>query len=298
MDLDCLQALIAVSRHETLAAAADSLHIGASALRRRISELETAVGAPLLTRQGRSVALTPSGQVLAREGDAFAARCQRLVTQVREDATGVIGEYRVAAQQGMQLPPVAGILSGHLARFPNLRLRLLPVPEPIALLPERADVAITLDARPLHGQWLTTVFHRLPERVVATRSYLSRHGTPRSIEQLREHRLLSWIPPGENPGDWPLLAGGVASVEPTVTSPDIQLMHLCMRAHMGLARLPVIPNNPNINSGTGADQVVPVLAEIVGRELLMRIVVPDTERMRGPFRRFFASVRSGVDEIF
>lgn len=294
MDLDRLKALIAVAEHSSIAAAAESLRIGRSTLRRRLAELKEDVGAPLVVRSGRKVALTAAGEVLTHEGKEFVARCREIVTSVQASTGGVTGEYRVAGQIGMQGRRLSRILAGHLARFPALRLRLLPVAVPMALLPEQADVAITLAPRPTNGSWLTVVIRRLEERVVASRSYLARHGSPRCVDELHQHSLLSWIPPGEKPGDWPLRTGGSVSVQPSITSPDIQLIEHCTLSDMGLARLPYVPvSSPDRH----VDDLVPVLPEVIGRELSLRVVVPDTPRMRGPFRRFLASIRTGIDEI-
>lgn len=60
--LDAIRAFEAVARLGTAERAADELHITASAVSKRIASLESALGAELLLRAGRTLALTPTGK--------------------------------------------------------------------------------------------------------------------------------------------------------------------------------------------------------------------------------------------
>lgn len=80
MELSQLRAFVAVSRHGTIAAAAESLHITPSPLSRTIRDLERAVGAELFARGYHHFELTEAGarllpravEVLSEADDANA----------------------------------------------------------------------------------------------------------------------------------------------------------------------------------------------------------------------------------
>lgn len=289
MDLDRLKTLVTFAEAGSMAATARALGIGQNTAQKRISELEAEVGVPLVERSGRRLVLTASGQVLVRGGRELLARSRALVERVQTDATGVVGEYRLAIPVGLPPQVNAMVIAGHRARFPGLRLRVLPVARPIELLPHEADIAVTFEPRPAGGPWLSAVIRRVPELVLASRVYLDRHGAPRSVDDLHEHVLISWLPPGENPAAWPLRAGGSVSVRTVLTSTDILLLRQCMSMGMGLAR---VPDGGIPDPGVPAGAVVPILPDVLGRELELRVVMPDTPKMRAPYRQYLRSIRA------
>ena len=294
MDLERLKTLVALAEEGSMAAAARTLGVGQNTLRKRISELEAEVGVALVERAGRRLVSTRAGAVLVRGGRELLARSRSLIDRVQSDSTGVVGEYRVAIPIGMPLQVNAMAIAGHRAQFPGLRLRVLPVARPIELLPHEADIAVTFEPRPDDGPWLSAVVRRMPELVLASRPYLERHGTPRSVDELGEHVLMSWSPPGEDPAEWPLRAGGHVTVRTALTSADILMLRRCMLSGMGLARLPD-GGLPDI--GVPAGTVVPVLPETLGRELAVRVVVPDAPQMRGLFRHYLAFIRAQEERL-
>ncbi|GAB4534320.1 MAG: LysR family transcriptional regulator [Haliangiales bacterium] len=294
MDLDNLKALIAVADRGSVAAAARALTTSVGTLRRRLAELEAEVGEPVLARRGRRHALTAAGRVLAGDGRALLADAQALIEQVKSDGRAPTGEYRIAVPLGMPPQLAAMVIVGHFTRFPGVRLRPLPVAAPATLLPDEADIAVTFEPCPADGPWLTAVIRRSRELVLASRRYLDRHGAPETPEALHQHPLLSWIPPGEEPGAWPLRGGGQLAVQPILTSPDIQLVRQCMLAGLGIARVPD-GDVPDLGYAPGA--AVPVLPEQLGRELVLRVIMPDSAKMRAPFRRFVGSIRDEVQAV-
>jgi len=288
VDLDRLKTLIAFAEQGSLAAAGRSLNASEGTLRKRLAELEAEAGVPLTRRAGRRLALTAAGQVLVSGGKAIVADSHLVLERLTSDGSGVVGEYRVAIPVGFPPQVSAQVVAHHLAQFPGIRLRPLPVAAPMALLPDDADFAVTFEPCPADGPWLTAVLQRVPEIVLASRSYLERHGAPRDLDELHDHTAISWRPPGEDPNAWPLRSGGSVPVRTVMTSPDILLVRYCMLAGIGLARVPD-GGFPDVGFAPGI--AVPVLPEVLGREITIRVVMPDTPRMRGPFRRFLDSIR-------
>ncbi len=78
-----LRTFEAVARHLSFRAAAEELHLTQPAVSRQIQALETDVGAALLVRGTRHVALTPAGGVLLRAIEPALAQIDSAVRQVR-----------------------------------------------------------------------------------------------------------------------------------------------------------------------------------------------------------------------
>ena len=71
-------------------------------------------------------------------------------------------------------------------------------------------------------------------------------------------------------------------------------MRHCALAGLGIVRLPtgLVPMPGNTLGALTA-----VLPASIGRPLALRAVMPDTPRMRRPFRAFFGNIREGVEGL-
>jgi DNA-binding transcriptional LysR family regulator len=107
MDLTLMRSLLAVAEHGAVTDAAAALGLSQSALSRRIDQLEAALGAPVLERVGRGVALTAIGHIALEEGKLLVQRYERLKARVHEHSTLEAGMVRIgggATAVGFLLP--------------------------------------------------------------------------------------------------------------------------------------------------------------------------------------------------
>jgi DNA-binding transcriptional LysR family regulator len=95
MDLILMRSLLAVAEHGAVTDAATALGLSQSALSRRIDQLEAALGAPVLERVGRGVALTAIGQLALEEGKLLVQRYDRLKARVHEHLKLDAGMVRI-----------------------------------------------------------------------------------------------------------------------------------------------------------------------------------------------------------
>ena len=115
-----MRSLLAVAEHGVITDAAAALGISQSALSRRIDQLEDALGAPLLERMGRGVALTAIGQMAIEEGKLLVQRYDRLKSRVHEHLQLDAGVVRVgggATAVGFLLPRA---IASFRARHPGV----------------------------------------------------------------------------------------------------------------------------------------------------------------------------------
>lgn len=96
-DLYTLQLFIAVIEEGSIAAAAQREHIAASALSKRLSELERMTGVQLFIRRARGVEATPSAHTLARGARHLLHQASDLTQQLNGYAVGTSGHVRIAA---------------------------------------------------------------------------------------------------------------------------------------------------------------------------------------------------------
>ncbi len=97
IDLTSLQLFVAVCESGSIGRAAQQEFIAASAVSKRLSELEAAVGAPLVYRHSRGVTLTPAGESLLHHARNVLFGLERMQGELAEYAGGVRGHVRVHA---------------------------------------------------------------------------------------------------------------------------------------------------------------------------------------------------------
>lgn len=146
MELRQLEAFVAVATELHFGRAAEKLCIGQPTLSDLIRRLERELGAPLLTRTTRKVALTGAGQELLGRAKVILDEVAAAFAAVRRTAHGDIGTVRVAIT-----PPVAPVLAPHLhgavgEHLPNVAVAVqrMWLPDLTRALAEgTVDVAIT-----------------------------------------------------------------------------------------------------------------------------------------------------------
>lgn len=97
IDLTSLQLFVAVCELGSIGRAAEREFIAASAISKRLSDLEGALGTTLLHRHARGVRLTPAGEGLLHHARAVLFGLEKMQVELTEYADGVRGHVRVHA---------------------------------------------------------------------------------------------------------------------------------------------------------------------------------------------------------
>ena len=124
MDIQSIQAFLAVSASGSFSRAADSLFLTQPAISKRIQALEHALDIALYDRIGKSVRLTEAGRALlpsCRRIIDEIEESRRIVSNLRQTTSGVL---RLATSHHIglhRLPPVLREFSG---RYPEVELKL------------------------------------------------------------------------------------------------------------------------------------------------------------------------------
>lgn len=97
IDLTSLQLFVAVCELGSIGRAAEREFIAASAISKRLSDLEAALGTGLLHRHARGVRLTPAGESLLHHARSVLFGLEKMQAELSEYADGVRGHVRVHA---------------------------------------------------------------------------------------------------------------------------------------------------------------------------------------------------------
>ena len=97
MDLTSLQLFVAVCELGSIGRAAEREFIAASAVSKRLSDLEATLATPLLVRHTRGVDLTPAGESLLHHARSMLYSLEKMQGELSEYAFGVRGHVRIHA---------------------------------------------------------------------------------------------------------------------------------------------------------------------------------------------------------
>lgn len=122
-DLPGLRTFLSVTRLRSFGRAASALNLSPSAISRRISELEQALGVQLLERTTRSVVLTAAGQALVGEVSPLLEKMDQAVLAIVEEARGKGGWLDVGCVTTVAFSIAPGVAERFRQSYPGMHLR-------------------------------------------------------------------------------------------------------------------------------------------------------------------------------
>ncbi len=189
MDWDKLRIFHAVAEAGSFTHAGDVLNLSQSAVSRQISALEEALQVPLFHRHARGLILTEQGEQMNRTvRDVFAklAMTEALLTESKEKAAG---RLKVTTTTGFGTSWLTPRLPRFLEAHPDISITLILEDSDLDLGMREADVAIRMHP-PRQPDLVQRHLTDIQLQVCAAPSYIAKHGTPATAEDLDKHRLL------------------------------------------------------------------------------------------------------------
>lgn len=186
-DYDLFMAIVAAG---SLSGAGRTLNTSPAMVSKRLVRLEERLGARLIHRSTRKMALTASGQRLHSDLLAINAALQEAESRVQGEKEVPSGPLRVSAPTSFGRLHLAPHIGAFLAENPRVDLALDLSDSFVDLFSDGLDVAIRIAAEIPR----TLVAHRLAQsdRVLcAAPGYIAGNGEPSAIPDLARHRLLA-----------------------------------------------------------------------------------------------------------
>ncbi|GHE20634.1 LysR family transcriptional regulator [Halomonas urumqiensis] len=187
-DFDELVAFDAIMASGSMTQSAQSLGLAKSTLSRRIAQLESRLGQPLLRRQANRLIPTEAGLVFhdyCREMLTLADRSHEALAELSGKISGrVTIEVHVALTRSWLAP----VMDAFMTRYPQVELTLHARETP-PRAPDSYFVHVWLGPAPESGLKQEPL-GRLTRGLYASPDYLARHGTPEHPRELSEH---AWI---------------------------------------------------------------------------------------------------------
>lgn len=154
LELRHLNTLTALRAHGSLAAAADELHVTASAISHQLKELENYYDISLVNRRTRPLTFTPAGKTVLALADSIMPQVSRTKANLKRLAHGQAGRLRLASECHSCFDWLMPILNRYRREWSDVELDFATgfEPEPHHLLMEGdIDLLITTSNLPIEG---------------------------------------------------------------------------------------------------------------------------------------------------
>ncbi|SHO66969.1 transcriptional regulator, LysR family [Pseudoxanthobacter soli DSM 19599] len=188
---DAMTVLVAVVEAGSLSAGARRLGTPLATISRKVGELERHLGARLLLRTSRGLALT-------EEGRAFVAASRRILEDLEaaeREAAGDFGALRggfhVTAPVEFGQRHLLPVVLGFLEEQPEINLRLTLADRQVSLSDEHVDVALRI-GHLADSALIATRVGTVRRVICASPGYLARRGVPERPEDLVRHDGISF----------------------------------------------------------------------------------------------------------
>ncbi len=179
-----------VARMGTVSGAAEILGVHHATVIRHIDALEGRLGVKLFQRHARGYTATEAGDDLFRVAQATDDQFSQLAGRIRGQGAGVSGELVVTSLVSLA-ERMAPVLADFQLEHPDVIIRYLTGDRVFRLEYGEAHVAIRAGNAPDQPDNVVQPFVRQSIGLFASRAYVARHGTPKTIEELKAHRFVS-----------------------------------------------------------------------------------------------------------
>jgi DNA-binding transcriptional LysR family regulator len=232
--LDRLETFFQVASEGSFAKAARRLDVSTAAVSKKIALFEKELGVELIKRSTRSFALTTWGEL-------YFDHCKTIIAQIKEGEDLVAfsrsepsGILRVTAGRYFSERYIIPNLAEFVQLFPKVRLELELAERMPDLEKENIDILI--------GMSMSGASDCIQKKIARTRyvlcaspSYLAKHGTPQSPDDLVGHSYISHSM--RSPDLISFKTGKKIRLEPLLRLNDTQAMLHCALAGMGIVKL-------------------------------------------------------------
>lgn len=190
-EIDRMRVFLAVAELSSFTGAAASLGLPKASVSTAIQQLETQLGTRLLHRTTRRVTLTQDGQLFLARAHDLVGDLDELLGLFQHEGVAVRGRLRVDMPVGAARDVIIPALPELLAAHPELELELSSTDRFVDLVREGFDCVVRVGPRVDAGAIVRTLGHY---RVIscASREYLARRGTPRTLDELADHHLIHY----------------------------------------------------------------------------------------------------------
>lgn len=191
VDWDKLRVFHAAAEAGSFTHAGETLGLSQSAVSRQVGALEHDLDTPLFHRHARGLILTEQGEILFRTVKDVMSKLDAARMRLSEQREKPRGELRITTTLGIGTNWLVPQLGEFLELYPDIRLRVILTDDELDLGMREADVGLRLRL-PSQPDLIRRKLFNVHYHLYASTDYIKRHGQPRTLADLDQHRILSY----------------------------------------------------------------------------------------------------------
>ncbi|WP_377188076.1 LysR family transcriptional regulator [Ruegeria meonggei] len=284
---DDMRVFLAVAREESLSAAGRLLKIDPATAGRRIARLEVSLDAPLFTKSQQGYVLTSAGERLMAHGLQAEEAMRAAAGALAGSSKTLSGQIRIGAPDGSANYLLPQVCAKICDANPDLDIQILALPRIINLSRREADMAVTVSA-PTAGKLLVQRICDYKLHLVATQAYLADHLPVQSLEDLRGHRMIGYIPDMIFDRELDYLVDiGIDRVPLASNSVSVQLRQVALGSGICVAHDFTLPFHPGLQK---------ILTDQVSLTRSFHLVRHEGDQRNERLNRFAQALSQGIRE--
>jgi DNA-binding transcriptional LysR family regulator len=191
-ELEAIRTFLTVADQSSFSAAARLLAMTPASVTRTVSALEEQLGVQLLLRTTRKVSLTSAGAAYAARVAPLVEGLARATEETRDLQKVTAGSLRVSAPMSLGMKVLPTVLSQFSIMHPRTSVAIELSDRFVDILQENYDLAIRISGPPTDKSTIWRKIRPVSRLLVASPSFLARHGTPKLPEDLTTLECLSY----------------------------------------------------------------------------------------------------------
>jgi DNA-binding transcriptional LysR family regulator len=294
MDLNDIVVFTKVVETRSFTAAAEALGLPKSTVSRKLAQLEERLGARLVQRSTRRVSVTEIGQ-------EYFERCLRIIADVSvadqlvtDMQTAPRGQLRVTAPIDFSNAYLGPLIAEFIAQHADINVELDATDRVVDMVEEGFDVAVRFTP-PTDSTLAARRLCAIEGGLVATPSYLARHGMPTTFDELDNHDRVLFAP-SPTLQSWTLIDQDAIyefGRPARFASNNLGAVRKAVLAGAGIAAMTDFLVAKDVASGT----LIPVMPTLRGRPVDAHAVYPAREKLPPRLSLFLDHLARAFDPV-
>jgi DNA-binding transcriptional LysR family regulator len=254
MDWDKLRIFHAVAESGSLTGAGKALSLSQPAVSRQIANLEESLGVGLFRRHARGLVLTEQGEILYETTKDIFQRLSVVKGQLTDTRKRPEGPLTITVSEFVASTWLAPKLVQFRETYPDIQLTILVDDKILKINLKEADAALRL-SKPTESDLVHRHLASIHFRICGSKKYFENNPVPKTVNELKNHRLvgvpenITW--PFSNP-NWLFEVAGVnkRNGNNLMMTNSMHAIHQAVKTGAGLAVLPdyLIVEDPDLQA--------------------------------------------------
>lgn len=269
--LQGMEVFVKVAQLGGLSSAATQLGLAKSTVSKHLSALEERLGARLLNRTTRKLALTEAGEIYLERALTILASIEETETALTCHSLAPRGRLRVNAPMTFGQTRLTPLLASFIQTYPEIRIELTLNDRRVDVIDEGFDLVVRI-GRLEDSSLMARRLMSAPMICAASPAYLAARGEPLAPQDLRRHTCLRYTY-STTPGEWIFNRDGTEErvrIEGGFSANNGDALTIAAAAGLGVAYGPDFTLEPFLQDG----RLKPILCDWRGRTVDVHAVFP------------------------